>query len=309
MRILICGATGFIGRNLLEHFAALPSCEVRAVRNVKPEYLTAEGKVEWIRADLRDPADAERAVAGVDVILQAAATTSGAKDIVTAPHTHITDNVVMNSYLLRSAHEHRVKHFVFFSCSVMYPDSGGAPVKETDFDYAITRKYFAGGWNKVYLEKMCEFYSGLGRTRFTAIRHSNVYGPYDKFDLERSHVFGATVAKVRAAVDGGEITVWGDGSEMRDLLHVDDLVDFVELILEKQTAPFELVNVGAGAAVSVRELVERIAGASGKRLSISFDASKPTIRFSLALDSSRARERYGWSAKIGLDEGIRRVLG
>src|SRR3989338_6039011 len=187
-----------------------------------------------IKADLTDKDDVNNAVKGMDLLIQAAATTSGAKDIVTKPYYHVTDNAIMNSLIFRAAFEYNLSHVLFFSCTVMYRSSD-RPVKETDFDANkdIFPKYFGVGWTKVYIEKMCEFYSKIGKTKFTAARHSNIYGPYDKFDLEKSHVFAATMAKVMAANDGDKITVWGTGEEKRDLLHVSDLLHFVELVLDR----------------------------------------------------------------------------
>ena len=125
------------------------------------------------------------------------------------------------------------------------------PIKENDFNPLkdIEPKYFGVATTKVYNENMCDFFSRLGKTKYTAIRHSNIYGPYDKFDLERSHVFGATVTKVMRAKN--EITIWGKGKEKRDLLYIDDLVKFVELVIKKQKNNFELLNCGIGKAISI----------------------------------------------------------
>ncbi len=154
---------------------------------------------------------------------------------------------------------------------------------------------------------MCEFYSGLDRTKHTVMRHSNMYGPYDKYDLERSHVFGATVTKVMTN-DNGIVNVWGTGEEERDLLHVDDLVDFVEAALNNQVDKYALYNVGLGEAVSIKNLVEKIIDASGKDMSIKHDLSKPTIKTSLFLDCSKADIELGWRPQISLEEGIRRTI-
>ena len=307
-KVLVCGATGFIGRNLLERFAGDEAFEVVAVLHGTPPSpaWVRDRRVRWIEADLRRPEDAVRAVRGAEIVLQAAATTSGSRDIVERPSPHVTDNAVINSLLFRACHDEGVGQVVFLSCSVMYSEQP-APVKEGDFRHEITPRYFGVGWTKVYLEKMCEFYAGRGRTRFTAIRHSNVYGPHDKYDLERSHVFGATVAKVMSAT-GGEVVVWGDGSEERDLLHVDDLVGFVRLAVERRAGAFDLVNVGSGRAVAVRDLVRMIIEASGRDLKIRYDASKPSIPFKLALDCGKARAAYGWTPRVPLEEGIRRSL-
>jgi nucleoside-diphosphate-sugar epimerase len=154
---------------------------------------------------------------------------------------------------------------------------------------------------------MCEFYSRIGTTKYTAIRHSNIYGPHDKYDLERSHVFGATVTKVMTAAQG-KVSVWGSGEEGRDLLHVDDLTALVENILERQTSPFELVNAGAGHAVTDKSQVQRVIEASGRDLRMEHDLSKPSIPTTLCVDCAKAKALFGWEPKVGLDEGIRRTL-
>ena len=304
-KILICGATGFVGRNLTEQLSKRSDVEVHAVRFKRPEYQCPN--VIWHQADLRNPDDIERVINGMDIIIQAAATTSGSKDIVTRPFIHVTDNAVMNSYLFRAAFEHKIKHVLFFSCTVMYPTSDTA-LKETDFDAnkALHPRYFGVGNTKLYIEKMCEFYAGIGETKFTAIRHSNIYGAHDKFDLERSHVFGATVTKVMTADQ--KITVWGTGEEERDLLHADDLVRFVELAIEKQPEKYRLYNCGYGQAISIKDLVNKIVLHSGKSLSIEHDLSQPTIKTSLFLDCTLAKKELGWEVKVDLDTGIKRTL-
>ncbi len=309
-KLLLCGATGFIGRNFLNRLAEKKEYEIYATYHEKtpPELERDAPGVRFVRANLTNREPIRRIMRGMDIVIQAAATTSGAKEIISNPAYHVTDNAVMNALLFRAAYEEQVKHFVFFSCTVMYPGDKKEPVRETDFNYQITDKYFGAGWTKVYNEKMCEFYSKIGSTRFTVIRHSNIYGPFDKFDLERSHVFGATVAKVMAAPERGKVVVWGDGSEQRDLLHVDDLIDFTEQALAHQTTSFELVNVGSGQGISVAELVRKVIEHSGKNLTIEFDRTKPTILFSLKLNLERAKKIFGWSPRISLDEGIKKTL-
>ncbi|MBI2098116.1 MAG: NAD(P)-dependent oxidoreductase [Candidatus Wildermuthbacteria bacterium] len=306
-KVLICGATGFIGRNIVEHFATLSDFEVYGT------YWQAEPlenpNIRMVEADLTNKDDVARVVEGKDIIIQAAATTSGAKDIVEKPYYHVTDNALMNSLLLRAAFEHNVAHFIFFSCTVMYQPSDTA-LSEQDFDanQELLPKYFGVGWTKVYIEKMCEFYSRIGNTKYTVIRHSNIYGPHDKYDLEKSHVFGATLTKVMTAPPNGQIVVWGEGTEARDLLHVADLVDFVEAAIAKQESKFKLYAVGLGEAISVADLVKKMIEHSGKNLTISYDTSKPSIKTSLFLDCSRAKEELGWAPKISLDEGIERTM-
>lgn len=308
-KVLVCGATGFIGRNMVEQLARRPDLEIVAVRHNRQEYSVdfAANPIVWHQADLRSPSDVSRVTDGVDVIIQAAATTSGAKDIVSRPYIHVTDNAVMNSYLLREAFERKVKQFIFFSCTVMYQSSDVA-LKESDWDgsTAIHPRYFGVGNTKVYIEKMLEFFSSISELKTTAIRHSNIYGPHDKFDLERSHVFGATVTKTMTAER--EIVVWGTGEEERDLLHVDDLVRFVEAAMENQREKYRLYNCGLGKKISIKNLVEKIVAASGKKLEIKHDVSQPTIKTSLFLDNTKATNEINWKPMVDLDEGIIRTV-
>lgn len=305
MRILICGATGFIGRNLVEYFARRPEYDVHGTWHIRPRF--HHERVTWHHADLRRADDVNRLLRSMDVVVQAAATTSGSKDIVERPYIHVTDNAVMNSLLLRAAFEHHVRHFIFFSCAIIYASSPD-PRTEEDFDGSVDMhpRYFGAGWTKIYVEKMCQFYASLGRTKHTVIRHSNVYGPHDKFDADQSHVLAATVAKVTAA--DREVTVWGDGSEARDLVFIDDLVSFVGLVVSRQQNQHEVLNCGSGRAIAVRALVEAVIRASGRDLTLALDPTKPSIQTAVALDTTKARRLLGWAPETALDDGLRRTL-
>lgn len=305
-RMLILGASGFIGRNLFDHFSKSENIETIGVyhtRCFEPNNRNLE------KADLTNKEEVDALVKGADIIFQAAATTSGAKEIISRPYFHVTDNAVMNSLVFRAAFEHGVEHVLFPSCTVVYP-SMDRPIQETDVDLnkGFYEKYFGVAWTKMYIEKQCEFYAGLGRNKFTVLRHSNVYGPHDKFDLEKSHVFGATVAKVMTAAVDSEITVWGAGEERRDLIYTSDLTRFVELAIEKQKNPFEIYNVGLGDSISVKELVQKIVHHSKKNLKISHDLSKPSIATNVALDCRKASKDLGWQPEVGLDAGIQKTL-
>ena len=305
-RVLVCGATGFIGRNLVEALSSRADLEVHAVRFTRPAYDLAG--VTWHQADLRDAAAVGALLKGFDVVIQAAATTSGSRDIVATPYIHVTDNAVMNSLLLRGCFDAKVRHFVFFSCSVMYqPREKPWREEEWDASQEMHVNYFGSGWTKLYIEKMCEFFSRLGVTRHTVIRHTNVFGPHDKFDLEKSHVFGASVTKAMTSKTGA-VTIWGTGEEARDLLYVDDLVKFVELAIERQTEPYEMLHASAGRAIRVRDLVARIVAASGRTLRIEHDPKGPTIKTSFALDNRRARDVFSWQPQVSFEDGVRRTI-
>tara|TARA_B100001013_G_scaffold329039_1_gene243128 strand:+ start:120 stop:1097 length:978 start_codon:yes stop_codon:yes gene_type:complete len=313
-KVLICGATGFIGRNLLERFKDNEKYEVTALHHKRPiPKMYTNGKVgkknnvHWTRANLTKAEDVKKIMKGIDIVLQYAATTTGAADIVSKPYIHVTDNAVMNSLLLREAFENKVKHFIIPSCSIMYQSSNKL-VKETDLNESeeINPKYFGAGWMKVYLEKTCDFYSRFHRTKHTVLRQTNIYGPHDKYDLQKGHVFGSTIVKVMKAKK--TVLVWGSGEEERDLLHVDDLVDCIEAAIKNQNTHYELVNVGLGQSTSISKLVKKVIDASGKNLSINYDNSKPTIKTKLGVDITKAKKLFNWTPKVSLDEGIVKTL-
>ncbi len=304
-KILILGATGFIGRNIVEYFSKKNKFNITGTYfKTKPNLLNK--RIKYIKTDLKNKKLVDNLLKDKEIVIQAAAVTTGIQDVIKRPYVHVTDNAIMNSLLLRSCFENQIKHFIFFSCTTMYPNSE-YPIKEDDFNSKIEDKYFGVGWTKVYIEKMLEFYSRISKTKFTAIRHSNIYGPYDKYDLDRSHVFGATVTKVLTSKENN-FEVWGDGTEKRDLVYIDDLVKFVELIITKQKKQFELINLGSGKSISIAELVEKIINASSKHLTIRYNNTKPTIKFNLELNIDKATKKYGWKPEVCLDEGIMKTM-
>ena len=164
-KILICGATGFIGRNLINYFLNKKSYKVFATFNNKKPFDSSEfvENVSWIKANLLNQNDVVNALKNKDIVIQAAATTSGSKDIIQRPYIHVTDNAIMNSLLLRQAMQSKVSHFIFFSCTVMY-QSSSKPLKETDWNPSdqIYHKYYGVANTKIYIEQ-----NSMGASRYS----------------------------------------------------------------------------------------------------------------------------------------------
>src|SRR5947208_11163113 len=133
-KILICGASGFIGGHIVERLVCRDDVELYGVycKTLPRNSVADSDKIQFIRADLTDKDEVGKVVKGMDVIIQAAAVTTGAKDTVTRPYVHVTDNAVMNALLFRAAFEQNVKHVVFFSCTTMYSPQP-QPLREEDF--------------------------------------------------------------------------------------------------------------------------------------------------------------------------------
>ena len=301
-KILILGATGFIGKNIALHFSK--KFKIKATYNKKSPF---ENKnIEWIKCDLKSTKQINNLFDNIDIVINAAAVTSGVKDIINRPHIHVNDNALMNINILEQIFKNNnIKHYIFFSCTVMY-QSSHRKQNEKKFNYQIIDKYFGIGWTKVYIEKLCKFYSNFLNTKFTIIRHSNIYGPYDKFDLEKSHVLGATISKVMNAKK--EITIWGRGNEIRDFLYISDLIKFIELAIKKQKNKYEIYNCGSEIGVKILDLVKLIIKITGRNIKIKKNVTAPTIKFNLVLDCKKAKKELSWKSEVSLSEGIKKTL-
>ena len=305
--MLICGADGFIGKNALDFFKNKYNITATLFNKSTPQRDVSDG-IEYVSVDLRKESEVENLFQRqrFDIVLQAAATTTGAKDVVERPYVHVTDNVVMNAWIFREAMKTQVGHMLFPSCTVMYQPKEH-PQSEADWSPTdeMYNAYFGVGNMKVFTEKMCDFYSRIGSTKFTAFRHSNVYGPYDKFDLDKCHVVPAFVNKVINATDTLEI--WGQGKASRDIIYIDDLIDFIDKCIDKQEAMYELYNCGGGAAYPILDLAKTIMKLNEKELKFEFDLTKPDIPTTVILDCSKAKQELGWSPSTNVEEGLRKT--
>ena len=304
-KLLILGASGFIGKNIAIYFSNKIKYKVYGTYFKNKPHIPG---VILLKCDLTKKNQTDKIIKNSYIVIQAAATTSGAKDIIERPYIHVNDNSIMNSMVTRSAYDHNVKHVIVFSCTVMY-QSSIKPIRESDLDLnkELYPNYFGGGWMKIFVEKMCEFYSRLGRNKYTLIRHSNIYGPNDKFDLKKSHVFGASLNKV-VNCKNNEITIWGDGNESRDLLYISDLVNFVELAINNQKKNYALYNVGLGKLISINNLFKKMIKIHGKKIKIINDLSKKSLKNNVSLNCKQANKEIGWYPKITLDAGIKKTL-
>ena len=303
-KILILGATGFVGRNLVEKLYK------EGYTNLRNHGFTRklEGFGESVQGDLRDDKFVEEIMKGVDVVYHCAASTSNAVDTIYAPLLHVTPNVIINALTMEKAYKEGVKKFIFLSSSTIYPESGERAVRETDNIYeSIYKTYFPVGWMKRYAEVLCKMYSEIliNPMQTVIVRPANLYGPHDKYDLDKCHVTPASIIKVATRLD--PIPVWGDGTEIRDLLYVEDFCEALQLIMEKEEV-HEIYNIGSNKGYSVNEVIGYLKEIEGLESPIDYVNNKAPMIPTRLIDSYKIFYTLGWEAKTSIKEGLEKTL-
>lgn len=226
------------------------------------------------------------------------------------PADFIYNNIAIQTNVTHAAYQSSIKKLLFLGSSCVYPCNCPQPIKEeyllssklepTNEPYAIA---------KIVGIKMCQSYNRQYGTCNISVMPTNLYGPGDNFDPETSHAFPALIRKFHEAKITGQkdVEVWGTGTPRREFLHVDDLADAC-IYLMKNYSKSDIVNIGAGSDLTIRELAEMIGRVVGFEGGLRFDTSKPDGTLAKLLDISKLNE-LGWHMKIQLEEGIRQTYG
>ncbi len=222
------------------------------------------------------------------------------------PAQFIYSNLQIQNNVIHSAWKSGVKKLLFLGSSCIYPRECPQPIKE---DYLLTGKLEPTNEPyaiaKIAGIKMCQSYNREYGTNFISVMPTNLYGPNDNFDLETSHALPALVRKMHEAKlhQKNRVVIWGTGSPRREFLYVDDLADAC-LFLMNNYDRSEIINIGCGKDLSIRELALLIQSIIGYKGDIFFDKSKPDGTPRKLLDISRIK-KMGWAPKVSLEDGIR----
>lgn len=226
------------------------------------------------------------------------------------PGTFFRDNMAMGLNVLEEARRSGVRKLVVAGTICAYPKFAAIPFREDDLWDGYPEETNAPyGVAKKALLVMAQAYRQEFGSNFVMLFPVNLYGPNDNFDLESSHVIPAMIRKFEAAIDGaaGEVVLWGDGSPTREFLYVDDAArGLVEAAVHYDDA--DPVNLGAGFEISMRDLARLIADKVGYQGKIVWDTSRPNGQPRRMLDVSRAKQRFGFQAQVGFDEGLTRTI-
>lgn len=298
--VLVTGGTGFIGTHFVQ--ALLDAgARVRVPIHQRPSIVQDE-RIEFVQADLTREEDCLRVVQKIDYVFHAAGAVAAAAVTSGNPMAAINANLILTTRMLEAAWTGGVERFLVFSSSTGYPVTEH-PVKEEEMWSGPTYSgYFGYGWMRRYLERISEFVASKSQMGIALARPTAVYGRHDNFDPITSHVLPALIH--RAVAKENPFEVWGSGNEVRDFLHVTDLIQGCMLLLEKH-AVCDPVNIGYGQTITVKECVQIILQAAGhENAEVVFNTSKPTAIPVRMVDTTKATQLLAFSPSVSLKEGL-----
>ena len=240
-----------------------------------------------------------------EIVIDAAARVGGILANSTYPYTFLMENLQIQNNLIAASLQHDVSKFIFLGSSCIYPKLAPQPLRE---DYLLTgsleptNEWYAIA--KIAGVKACEAIRKQYGKDYVSLMPTNLYGSYDNFDLQTSHVLPAMIRKFHDAKEAGHVpvTLWGSGTPMREFLHVDDMAGAVVFAMENELNE-PLYNVGTGEDLTIKELALLIQKAVGHQGPIDWDASKPDGTPRKLMDVEKLKQA-GWRASISLELGI-----
>jgi GDP-L-fucose synthase len=297
-RVLVTGGAGFLGRQVVNKLGQKGSRDVFVPR--RQEYdLTQQDSVERLYQEFHP-----------EIVIHLAAVVGGIGANRMNPGRFLYENLIMGTQLMEYARRNEVEKFVGVGTICSYPKFTPVPFREEDLWNGYPEETNApyGLAKKMLLVQGLSYRQQYG---FNAIHllPVNLYGPGDNFDPESSHVIPALIRKCVEAIERGEgeIVCWGDGSATREFLFVEDCAEAIVLATEKYDGA-EPVNIGAGFEISIRDLTNLIVELSGFKGEIRWDTTKPNGQPRRCLDTSRARELFGFQAPTQFEDGLQQAI-
>jgi GDP-L-fucose synthase len=292
--IFVAGHRGMVGSAVVRRLAGTGFAKILTRSRRELDLLD--------RAAVRAFFDRERP----SVVVDAAAKVGGIVANNEQPVEFLLQNVTIQNNLIEAAADFGTRKLLFLGSSCIYPKMAPQPIRENVLltgPLEVTNEAYAIA--KIAGIRLCQAYAREYGKTFLSAMPTNLYGPNDNFDLHSSHVLPALIRKAHEAKEGGEdkLVVWGTGTPRREFLHVNDLADACLFLLERYDSP-EIINVGCGEDITIRELAEMVLEVVGFKGSLVFDSTKPDGTPRKLLDVSLLFG-MGWRPKIGLREGIR----
>lgn len=308
-RVLVTGGAGFIGSHVVEGLVARGArvTVLDNFQNSKKKNLTAViRKIRLVQGNCASMQDARRACRNQDIVMNLAARVGGIEYNRTHQATMLRDNLNIASTMIEAARLEKVKRFLVVSSACVYPRACKVPTPEREGFVDEPEPTNGGyGWAKRMAELLGKYYAEQFSMNIAIVRPYNCYGPRDHFDPDVSHVIPALIKRV---FDGeNPIRVWGSGKQTRAFLYVEDLADGMISAIERYPVP-DPVNLGTDEEITIAHLIKTILKLSHVRADIVFDRTKPDGSPRRNSDNKKAIEKIGFTAKITLEEGLKKTI-
>jgi GDP-L-fucose synthase len=295
MKIYVAGHRGMAGSATVRSLKKLGYTEIITATRSELDLLNQQAVKNFI------------ATQKPDVLIIAAAKVGGILANNDFPYEFLMENLIIETNLIQAAVENNIEKVIFLGSSCIYPKFAEQPIREDSLltgPLEPTNEWYAIA--KIAGVKLCQSLRKEYGKNYFSLMPTNLYGPFDNFDLKTSHVLSAMIRKFHDAKLNGNtpVTLWGSGSPMREFLHVDDLADAIVFAMKADHLDDYLYNVGYGADLTIKELAETIQKTVGHSGEIFWDSSKPDGTPKKLMDSSKFRS-LGWSPRIDLETGIK----
>jgi GDP-L-fucose synthase len=297
-KVLVTGGSGFLGTHVVEELQKRSATRIVSPRS--SEIDLTDGRATRALFEREQP----------DLVMHLAAKVGGIGANLTHPGTFFRDNMAMGLHVLEEARRAGTAKVVIAGTICAYPKFAPIPFREDDLWNGYPEETNAPyGIAKKALLVMAQAYRQEFGSNFVMLFPVNLYGPRDNFDLESSHVIPAMIRKFHSATLRADrkVTLWGDGTPTREFLYVEDAARGLVDAAERYDDP-DPVNLGAGFEISMHDLAVKIAERVGFAGDLVWDTSRPNGQPRRMLDVSRARERFGFVAKVSFDEGLDKTI-
>ncbi len=297
-RVVVTGGTGFIGSHLVEALKTAQCRETFVVRHTEYDLSKEEDVVRLL--ERTQP----------EIVIHLAGLVGGIGANKARPADFFYQNLTMGTFMLHHSWRLGVQKFVAAGAGCGYPEHAPMPLKEESFWAGLPQEESAPyslAKRLLHIQAIA-YFKQHGFPAVIAIP-GNVYGPYDNFDLEVSHVVPALVRKFADAAERGaaEVTVWGTGRPTRDFVYAGDVAQGILLAAERYETP-ELVNISSGIETSIRELTGMISEVTGFHGRVVWDTSRPDGQLRRCFDIGKAKTDFGFEPQVSLGEGLRRTV-
>ena len=307
-KIFVTGHNGMVGRSLVKFFNNIKFGKLILASRRKLD-LENFDKVKIFLKKTKP-----------QIIINCAGRVGGIMANYSYPTEFLNENILIQTNLIKGAHENNIKHFINLGSSCIYPKNSKQPIKE---DYLLSdsleKTNEAYALAKIIGVKLCEYYNRQFNRNYFTLMPCNLYGPHDNFDLKNSHFLPALIKKIILSKINGDkfVEIWGTGNPKREVMYVDDLASAIFFIVKKKVKndkrllsllkKTSLINVGSGKEYTIKEIAKKICKIENKNVKLKFNTDYPDGTIRKVVDI-KLLKKLGWSYKVSLAKGLSKTI-